>query len=92
MLFAQGRDLSGQWPDETNAVCRSAGNEVVVPAVGHSVYGYVLPIHAFKVAFLPSDINRIVAQVTHHAPSQNRHFETSRLLSSLFSEVYGLIV
>ena len=61
MLFTQGRDLSGQRPDETNAVCRRAGNEVVVPTVRHSVYGGVLPVHALKVAFLPSDINLIVA-------------------------------
>jgi len=37
VLFAQGRDLSGQRPDETNAVCRCAGNEAVVPTVRHSV-------------------------------------------------------
>src|SRR4030042_1146989 len=61
VLFAQGRDLSGQRPDETNAVCRRAGNEVVVPTVRHSVYGCMLPVHALKVPFLPSDINLIVA-------------------------------
>ena len=60
MLFAQGRDLLGQRPDETKAVCRRAGNEVVVPTVRHLVYGCVLPVHVLKVAFLPSDINLMV--------------------------------
>jgi len=61
VLFAQGRDLSGQRPDETNAVCRRAGNEAVVPTVRHSVYGCVLPVHALKVPFLPRDINLTIA-------------------------------
>ena len=60
MLFAQGRDLLGQRPDETEAVCRRAGNEVIVPTVRHSIYDYVLPVHALKIPFLPSDINLIV--------------------------------
>ena len=61
MLFAQGRDFSGQRPDETNAVCQRAGNKVVVPTVRHSVYGCVLPVHALKIPFLPNEINLIVA-------------------------------
>jgi len=55
VLFAQGRDLSGQRPDETNAVCWRAGNEIVIPNLRHSVDGSVLPIHALKVPFLPSE-------------------------------------
>ena len=60
MLFAQGRDFSGQKPDEFNAVCRRAGNKVVVPTVRHSVYGCVLPVHDLNVPFLPCNSNRIV--------------------------------
>jgi len=60
VLFAQGRDLLGQRPDETKTVCRRAGNEVVVPTVRHLVYGCVLPVHVLKVSFLPSDINLMV--------------------------------
>jgi hypothetical protein len=61
VLFAQRRDLSGQRPDETDAVRRRAGNEVVVLTVRHSEYGCMLPIHALKVPFLPSNINLIPA-------------------------------
>ncbi len=61
MLFAQGRDLSGQRPDETKAVCGRAGNEVVVSVVRHSVFGRVLPVHALKRPFLASDINLTLA-------------------------------
>ena len=61
MLFAQGRDLSGQRPDETNPLRRRAGNEIVVPDLRHSVYGCVLPIHTLKVPFLPSDINLVAS-------------------------------
>jgi len=60
VLSAQGRDFSGQRPDETKAFCRRAGNEVVVPTVRHLVYGCVLPVHALKVPFLPNDINLIL--------------------------------
>jgi len=62
VLFAQGRDLPGQRPDETKALCRRAGNEVVFPTVRHSGYGCVLPVHALKVSFLPSEINLIVVE------------------------------
>ena len=66
MLFAQGRDLSGQRPDEPKAVCRRAGNEAVVPTIRHSVYGCVLPVHALKVPFLPHDINLTIAPNVPH--------------------------
>ena len=61
MFFAQGRDLAGQRPDETNAVCRRARNEIVVPTVRHSVCGCVLPVHALKVPFLRRPINLTIA-------------------------------
>ena len=61
MLFAQGRDFLGQRPDEAHALRRSAGNEVIVPTVRHSVNESVLPIHALKVPFLARDINLIIA-------------------------------
>jgi len=63
VLLAQGRDLSGQRPDETTAVCRRAGNEVVVPTVQHSIYGCLLPVHAFKIALLTNHINLTVVPV-----------------------------
>lgn len=60
MFFAQGRDFSGQNPDEFNAVLRRAGNKVVVPVVRHSIYGCVLPVHDFNIPFLPRKSNQVV--------------------------------
>jgi hypothetical protein len=61
VFFTQRYDLTGQRPYETNAVRRRAGNEVVVPTIRCSIYDCVFPIHAFKIPFLLSVINLIVA-------------------------------
>jgi len=62
VLFAQGRDLSGQKPGESNTAFLRAGNEVVVPKVRHSVYGRVHPVHVLKLPFLPCGFNKLVTQ------------------------------
>jgi hypothetical protein len=62
VLFAQGRDLTGQKQGESNTAFLRAGNEVVVPNVRHSVYDCALHVHVFKLPFLPCGINRIVTQ------------------------------
>jgi hypothetical protein len=51
----------GQGPNEANAFCYRAGNEVVVPTLRHSVYRCVFSVHVLKVPFLLSGINRIIA-------------------------------
>ena len=61
MFFAQGGDFPGQKPYELNALCRCAGNKVVVPMVRHLVYGCVISVHTLKVPFSPHYINQIVA-------------------------------
>jgi len=60
VFFAQGRNFPCQKPDELNAVCRCAGNEVVVPNVRNLVYGCVISVHTHKVSFLPLGIKQII--------------------------------
>jgi len=66
VFFAQGREFSGQNPDEFNAVLRRPGNKVVVPFVRHSKYGCVLPVHNFNIPFLPRKSNQVVTPNVRH--------------------------
>ena len=51
MLLAQGGDFPSQRPDETQALCRRAGDKVVVQTIRHSVFRRVLPVHRLRIPF-----------------------------------------
>ena len=69
MVFhAQGRDLSGQRPDEADAVFRCTGDGIVVPMVRHPVNGCVFPVHDTQIPFSICKINRIVDPNTLNPP------------------------
>lgn len=50
-MFTQGRNFTGQRPDETDALCRCSSNHVITPSVRHATHDCVCLIHYYSIAF-----------------------------------------